>query len=80
MSFSDSGRRLTVVDEPGPHAGLHALDEHAILRADLRIERERLLDPGLVCVLCDEVVEEAVCPLRGRAEPSDRSRSSVARA
>src|SRR5687767_757349 len=41
-------------DEPGPHAGLHAFDEHAILGADLRVERKRLLDPRLVGVLRDE--------------------------
>ena len=42
------------------HPGLYALDEHAILGADLRVERERLLDPRLVGVFGDEVVEEAV--------------------
>ena len=69
-----------VVDEPGSHAGLHALDEHPILRAHLGVERERLLDPRLVGVLRDEVVEEAVCPSPGRAGRSARSRSSVGRA
>ena len=53
----------SVVDEPRAHARLHALDEHAILGADLCVERQRLLDPGLVGVLGDEVVEEAVRPL-----------------
>ena len=69
-----------LVDEPRAHARLDALDEDAILGADLRVERERLLDPRLVGVLGDEVVEEAVRPLRRRAGRSGRSRSSAARA
>ena len=60
MSCSDSGSKPALVDQPCAHPRLDALDEDAILGADLRVERERLLDPGLVGVLGDEVVEEAV--------------------
>jgi hypothetical protein len=60
MSCSDSGRQPSVLDEALPHPRLDALDEHAVLRPDLRIEREGLLDPRLVRVCRDEVVEEAV--------------------
>ncbi len=56
------GEEPAVLDEPASHPCLHALDEDAILRADLRVERQRLLDPRLVGVLRDEVVEEAVRP------------------
>ena len=73
MSFSDSGSRATLVDHSGAHPRLDALDEDAILGADLRVERERLLDPGVVRVLGDEVVEEAVGLLRlERHDRTDR--------
>ena len=74
MSCSDSRQQPPALDEPGAHARLHALDEHAVLRADLRVERERLLDPRLVGVLGDEVVEEAVRPLgpRGTIGPIEK--------
>ena len=73
-------KQPALVDQSGAHPRLHALDEDAILGADLRVERERLLDPGLVGVLGDEVVEEAVRLLGSRAARSGRSRSSGARA
>ena len=60
MSFSDSGRSLPSSISPARMPRLDALDEDAILGADLRVEGERLLDPGLVGVLGHEVVEEAV--------------------
>ena len=63
MSCSDSGMSRPSSISPARTPGLDALDEHAVLGADLGVERERLLDPRLVGVLGDEVVEEAVRPL-----------------
>ena len=48
---------------PDPDACLHPLDERPVLGADLGVEGERLLDPRLVGVRRDEVVEKAVRPL-----------------
>jgi len=59
------GKQPPVLDEARSHPGLHALDEHAILGPDLGVEREGLLDPRLVGIGGDEVVEEAVRLLGG---------------
>src|SRR5919197_4220619 len=49
---------------PRGDAALDALDEHPVLGADLAIERDELLDPRLVRVGREEVVEEAGRPRR----------------
>ena len=64
------GHQPAFVDQPRPDALLYALHEHAVLGADLGVEGERLLYPGLVGVRVDEVVQEAV-PALGR-ERDDR--------
>ncbi len=52
--------QTTSLDQTRANSLLHALDEGSVLGADLRVERERLLDPGVVGVRRDKVVEEAV--------------------
>src|SRR2546430_11777960 len=42
-----------------PDAALDALDEHRVLPADLAVELEQLVDPGLIDVRSEEIVEEA---------------------
>src|SRR5436190_1246062 len=56
-------------------AALDALDEHGVLAPDLVIEGDQLVDPGLVDVWCEEVVEEAHRPLR--ADREDRAAREV---
>src|SRR5262245_17251531 len=55
-------------DDPRAHALLDALDENAILGANLAIEREQLVDPGEIGVRREEVIEEARRALRPRGQ------------
>src|SRR6058998_963041 len=58
----------SLADEPRAHALLDALDEDAILRPDLAVELEQLVDPAGIRVRREEVVEKAVRALRSRGE------------
>src|ERR1700704_965708 len=53
----------SLAQDPGPNAPLHALDEAPIFRADLVVEGHELVDPGLVHIRREEVVEEPPRPL-----------------
>ena len=78
ISRSDSGSSRPSSIIPACMPGLDALDEDAVLGADLRVELERLLDPRLVGVLRDEVVEEAVRPVdASRDDRADREVRAV---
>jgi hypothetical protein len=53
-----------VVQRSRAHAPLHALDERQIFVSDLIVEGEEVVDPCLLDVRAEEVVEEAVGALR----------------
>ena len=69
-----------MVEPAASHALLDALDEDGVLGADLAVELEHVVDPRLVDVRADEVVEEAGRALRRRWAGPARSRGSDARA
>ena len=67
-----------LVEEPGAHTGLDTLDQDPVLGADLGVERKGLLDPRVVGVGCDEVVEKAVRALGSeRDDGTDREVGSA---
>src|SRR2546421_32328 len=43
----------------GAHSALDAFDERPVLQADLVVEGDELVDPGLIDVRCEEVVQKA---------------------
>src|SRR5438270_6661682 len=57
------GHQTPVLDETRSDAALDALDKRPVLAADLVVEREQLIDPFLVDVRGEEVVEEPSRPL-----------------
>src|SRR6266576_2339971 len=57
------GEEASLAQDPRPDTPLHALDEAPIFRADLVVEGHELVDPGLVHVRREEVVEEPTRPL-----------------
>ncbi len=62
-----------VLDGAGGDAPLHALDEHPILPPHLVVEGEEVVDPVLLDVGAEEVVEKAVRAVgRERHDRSDR--------
>ncbi len=54
--------QIAVLERATPDAALDALDERAILDPHLVVEAQQLVDPALVDVCAEEVVEEAVRP------------------
>src|SRR3989442_8997769 len=68
-----SSHEVAVLDAAAGHAAVDALDELAVLAADLVVEGHQLVDPRLVHVRAEEVVEEAVRPIgRERHDRPDR--------
>src|SRR5207237_10936245 len=61
----------TVLECSRADATLDPCDEDRVLATDLVVEREQIVDPGLLDVWAEEVVEVAVRPLRcqGEARP-----------
>src|SRR5205823_14631865 len=57
------GHQTPVLDETRSDAALDALDKRPVLAADLVVELEQLIDPFLVDVRGEEVVEEPSRPL-----------------
>ena len=58
-----SAHQPAVLEAAGGDASVDALDEHPVLLADLVVEGHELVDPRLVDVGPEEVVEEAVRPV-----------------
>ena len=78
----EMGDQLLALGEEAPlredaraDTALHALDQGRVLAADLVVEGDQLVDPLLVDVPREEVVEEARRPLR--AEREDRAAREV---
>src|SRR5512140_1805946 len=65
-----AAHQVPVLQPAGGEAPLDALDEHRVLTADLVVEAHQLVDPRLVDVGPEEIVEEAVRP--GRLEREHR--------
>src|SRR5207247_1026226 len=61
--------------DPRSDAALDALDQGAVFPPDLVVERDQLVDPGLVHVRSEEVVQEPGGPLR--AERQHRAAGEV---
>ena len=70
--------QAALLDQAAARAGLRALDEPGVLRADLVVEREELRDPVRVGVGREEVVEEAAAAVR--RDGPDRADREVRRA
>ena len=79
-SRSLSGSSRPFVEQPGANAGLHRLDQRAVLEPDLVVEGEQLLDLGVRDLLGEEVVEEAASCAPARAARPARRRGSAGRA
>src|SRR5215831_13661873 len=62
-------------EQTAPHALLDALDEFGVLVPDLRVEGDQLIDPRLLDVRAEEVVEETRRPLRAHGQ--DRAAGQV---
>src|SRR5919201_5962244 len=63
----------SVLEHPARHASLDGFHERDVLAADLVVEGDELVDPLLVDVRCEEVVEPALRPLgAGRNERAAR--------
>src|SRR4029078_13432063 len=56
---------VAVLEPARGDAAVDALDEHAVLAADLVVELHQLVDPRLVDAAPEEVVEEAVGAVGG---------------
>src|SRR5205814_6020974 len=68
-----AGQEVAALDDARGHPALHALDELAVLATDLVVELEQLPRPLVVDTGPDEVVEEALRPVRaGREHRADR--------
>src|SRR5213080_4425653 len=68
-----SAHQPAVLEAPGGHAAVDALDEHPVLLADLVVEGHQLVDPRLVDVGPEEVVQETVGAVgRERHHRADR--------
>ena len=73
-------QQLAVLEDAGGHPALHGLHEHAILGADLVVERHEVGDPRRVLVGREEVVEHARGAAPARPASAGRSTGSAARA
>ena len=62
------GKDPALGQDPRPNPALDAFDERAVLGADLVVEGDQLVDPLLVDLRGEEVVEEASGPLRAERE------------
>src|SRR5689334_2973137 len=66
-------------EDTRPHTSVHPLDELRVLTSDLVVELEQLVDPRLVDVGSEEVIEESGGSIRPRREDRPARQVRMAR-